>query len=148
MRSFHRILVPVDFSLHSAEAICYAADIARSRGASVELLHVVEPREYVFPEGYAIAVPDPRDVNVETELAAAENQARAAGVVHVATKQVSGKAASAIVACAKEGDYDLIVMGTHGRTGVEHALIGSVAEQVVRNASCAVLTVRPDRETR
>jgi nucleotide-binding universal stress UspA family protein len=148
MRAFHRILVPVDFSLHSAEALVYAADIARSRGASIDILHVMEPREYSLSEGYATSAPERRELDVEAELAAADNQARAAGAVRVATKRVTGKASSAIVALAEEGDYDLIVMGTHGRTGVEHALMGSVAEQVVRNAPCAVLTVRPDRENR
>ncbi len=146
MRSFHRILVPVDFSMHSAEAIRYAADIAHSRGASLDILHVEEPSTYAISESYATSTQP--EVNVETELAAAENEARTAGAVRIETERVAGFPASAIVARAREGQYDLIVMGTHGRTGVEHALMGSVAEEVVRTAPCAVLVVRPERESR
>ena len=78
----------------------------------------------------------------EEHLDEAKAEAEAAGAVRTETKLLEGIAHSEIVSFAQEFGYDLIVMGTHGRTGIMHALLGSVAERVLRKAPCPVLTVR------
>jgi glycine betaine transporter len=81
----------------------------------------------------------------ERLLRIAREQALQAGAANVETKLLQGFAAQEITKLARQGGFDLIVMGTHGRTGVSHLLIGSVAERVVRTAHCPVLTVRPSK---
>lgn len=143
--SITRILVPVDFSANSDRALHYAATLAGQVGASVELLHVVEDFTYgVLSEVY---VPDMPDMMQETINSAVERLAslKASVFPHgsdVETFAYVGRPAPTIVEYAKAGGFDLIVMGTHGRTGLSHMFMGSVAERVVRTAPCAVLTVR------
>jgi universal stress protein A len=143
-----RILVPIDFSGTSDRALSCATAIAGRFGASIHLLHVLDEVPELSSGG----------AEVSEELAAfcAARHERARqrlqrlltldeGVRFCATGQVrTGRAADVIRAVAVERDVDLIVMGTHGRTGVAHFVLGSVAEHVVRTAPCAVLTVRPD----
>ena len=143
--SITRILVAVDFSAHSDRALRYAARLAGQVGASVELLHVVEDISYgAFSEVYVPNMPDllqdmvNNGVQRLTSLKAALFPSRA----DVETTVFVGRPASAIVDHARAGAFDLIVMGTHGRTGLSHMFTGSVAERVVRTAPCAVLTVR------
>lgn len=144
-----RILVPTDFSTTSDAALDFAKPIARTFGASLHLLHVFEDPILSggFPEAYAPMPPDTRaalidDANSElTRRVSDEERTR----FNATTTVVSGFAALAIVEYAQEHDIDLIVMGTHGRTGVAHLLVGSVAERVVRLAPCPVLTVRADK---
>lgn len=143
--SITRILVPVDFSANSDRALHYAATLAGQVGASVELLHVVEDFTYgVLSEVY---VPNMPDMMQETINSAVERLAslKASVFPHgsdVETVAYGGRPAPTIVEYAKAGGFDLIVMGTHGRTGLPHLFMGSVAEQVLRAASCPVLTVR------
>ena len=143
--SITRILVPVDFSANSERALHYAATLAGQVGASVELLHVVEDFTYgVLSEVY---VPNLPDVMQETINNAVERLAslKASVFPHgsdVETIAYVGRPALTIVQHAKAGGFDLIVMGTHGRTGLPHLFMGSVAEQVLRAAPCPVLTVR------
>jgi nucleotide-binding universal stress UspA family protein len=145
MESITRILVPVDFSANSERALHYAARLAGQVGASVELLHVVEDFTYgVLPEVY---VPNLPDLMQETINNAVERMAslKASVFPHgsdVDTVAYVGRPALTIVEHAKAGGFDLIVMGTHGRTGLPHLFMGSVAEQVLRAAHCPVLTVR------
>ena len=144
-----RILVPTDFSTASDAALDFAKTIARAFGASLHLLHVFEDPILAggFPEAYAPMPPDTRaalidDANRElTRRVSDEERTR----FNATTAVVSGFAALAIVENAQEHDIDLIVMGTHGRTGVAHLFVGSVAERVVRLAPCPVLTVRADK---
>lgn len=144
-----RILVPTDFSPTSDAALDFAKTIARTFGASLHLVHVFEDPAVAggFPEAYAPLPPDMRAALVEdanTQLAkrlSDEERER----YRATTTIVSGVGATAIVEYAQEHDVDLIVMGTHGRTGMAHLLIGSVAERVVRLAPCPVLTVRADK---
>ena len=143
--SITRILVPVDFSADSNRAVHYAAMLAGQVGASVELLHVVEDFSYgVLSEVY---VPNVPDLMQETINDVVERLAslRASVFPHgsdVDTVAYVGRPAPTILEYAKAGGFDLIVMGTHGRTGLSHLITGSVAEQVLRAAPCAVLTVR------
>jgi nucleotide-binding universal stress UspA family protein len=149
MRAIRKILVPVDFSEPSREALRFACDLARRYEAQVTLLHAYQLPGYAFPEGYLVA--GPASVNdllglVDKALAEARREAEAEGV-KVETRAVMGVAFAEIVRAAREGGFDLVVMGTHGRTGLKHALLGSVAEKVVRKAPCPVLTVRPSGHT-
>ena len=122
-----RILVATDFSQASDAAVARAREIAVPLGASLCLLHVFEDDSFV------------------TSAVATERLAKTveAGLGH-RTALVTGPVASAIVEYADGHAFDLIVMGTHGRTGVAHLLLGSVAERVVRTATCPVLTVRQE----
>ena len=123
--SVREMLFPTDFSAVSAAAGRTAADFARHFGARLHVLHVV-------PAGFSLDGP----------RAALEEMVAGLGGDVTLTRQVErGLAAPAIVAYAQAHRIDLIVMGTHGRTGFSHVLLGSVAEAVVRRAPCAVLTV-------
>lgn len=145
MKPFQRILVPVDFSEHSAVAVQMAADLSRRYEASVTLVHVYEPLAYALPDGYLLFT-EPQLNGLMEEfgklLDAEKQRARAAGAVRVDAQLLQGFAAGEIRQLAEQGAFDLIVMGTHGRKGLSHALLGSVAERVVRTAPCPVLTVR------
>lgn len=145
--SLNRILVPVDFSNHSAKAVRYATTVANKFGARVSLLHVVED-PFVTGAWQAEAfVPNiPELLNdlikaARAHLGDLKKDLAAHGFV-VETEVITGQPARAIVEHASTGGFDLIVMGTHGRTGLSHAVVGSVAERVVQKAPCAVLTVR------
>jgi nucleotide-binding universal stress UspA family protein len=140
-----RILVPVDFSPHSDRALRYAATLAGQVGASVELLHVVEDLTYgAFSEVYVPNIPDitQEAINVALERVTALKAAIFPHGSDVESVVFAGRPALTIVDHAAKGRFDLIVMGTHGRTGLSHLLMGSVAEHVVRTAPCPVLTVR------
>ena len=145
MTTFQKILVPVDFSIHSAEAIKIASDLARRYAGTLTLVHVHDPVPYALPETYELYTPDQkvRLINeLEKGLAAAKRGADGARAPQVDTRLLQGQPAPAIIEFAHSNNFDSIVMGTHGRTGITHALMGSVAEKVVRTASCPVLTVR------
>jgi nucleotide-binding universal stress UspA family protein len=146
MKPLDKILVPHDFSDHADRALEVAADLARRYEASVSLLHVHEPRLCAAPEAYLLYQSDElasvREI-LQKKLAALAQKLTAAGVMHADTWMRAGPEPSqAIVSLATDSGYDLIVMATHGRRGISHALMGSVAEQVVRTATCPVLTVR------
>jgi len=151
MEAFNRILVPVDFSAHSDLALRYATTLADRFGATVEVLHVVED-PFVsgawssganvpnVPELLADLVRAARAKLDDMKTAAASKGLRFSTTV--LTTVVTGEPADSISDYARTEKFDLIVMGTHGRRGLSHALIGSVAERVVRRAPCPVLTVR------
>lgn len=144
MKTFAKILVPVDFSSQATEAMDVAIGVARCNASQLCVVHVREPG-VIEPEllpFYAVPLATELAAEIGRRLTAALVQPRNAGVANVESKMLEGVAHSEIVRFAKEGGFDLIVMGTHGRTGVAHALIGSVAERVVRKAHCPVLTVR------
>ena len=144
--SITRILVPVDFSPHSDRALAYAARLAGQVGASVELLHVVEDPFVggVFTtEIYVPNVPEMIQGFIN-EASTRLESLKTAMFPHgsdVTTAVMVGHAANTIVERAASSGFDLIVMGTHGRTGFSHLFMGSVAERVVRTAACAVLTL-------
>lgn len=146
MTAITRILVPVDFSAHSDRAIEYAVTMARHFGAVVELFHVVEdPFEAGGwgSEMYMADIDGIRKGALEEAGKAIERcrSAVQAGNVPIVTSVRLGHVANTIIEHAKATHADLIVMGTHGRTGLAHFIIGSVAERVVRMAPCPVLTV-------
>jgi universal stress protein A len=148
MKLFDKILLPTDFSDHADEALRYALALAQTHAASLCLVHAYDILPYTLPEG----MPMVDDVQMgqlrealEKQLQTAAERARAGGATQVTTQLVTGSASTEIVRVAAELQADLIVMGTHGRTGLTHLLIGSVTEKVVRKAPCPVLTV-PLRE--
>jgi universal stress protein A len=145
MIPFTKILVPTDFSRHSAEAVAAAADLSRRYEASVTLAYVFEPVTYALPEGHVMQSPpqiEEMHAVFEERLVQAQAEATAAGALRVTAKLLTGPVAGEITDFAETESFDLIVMGTHGRTGLRHLVLGSVAEKVVRTAPCAVLTVR------
>jgi nucleotide-binding universal stress UspA family protein len=146
MPTFSRILVPTDFSETADEALRYAAVLASRLGARLSLVHVFNASG---PQRRAVAddllMPDLRaDILVDIQRRFTEREP-IVGHVSVTTRVVSGAPEKAIVEYARDNAIDLIVMGTHGRQGVAHLLLGSVAEHVVRTAPCPVLTVRSAR---
>jgi nucleotide-binding universal stress UspA family protein len=141
-----RICCPVDFSDASRAAMEVAADLARRAGADLVLLHAYPVPGYTFPDGSVVASPkmlqDLAD-GAERHLESWRLEAEPIAARPVRIVKVAGEPASEIVAFARDERIDLLVLGTHGRSGLEHALMGSIAERVVRRAHCPVLTVRP-----
>lgn len=146
MNSIRTILAAVDFSPHSAPVIDAAVTFARQFGAKVRLVHAYDiPIPLVSP--YEVAIPEPyleetRRIAAE-KLAALVDRVAAEGVA-VDSLLTEVPAAAAIVRAAEESKADLLVIGTHGHTGLKHLLLGSVAERTVRLAPCPVLTVKVD----
>jgi nucleotide-binding universal stress UspA family protein len=134
-----RILVPVDFSPCSRAALNYAADLGGSLGASVDLLHVWAGLYHHSLEGEPLALFAHSELAQEMETLLAELERRG---IDAHGRLAMGTPREAIVRAATDGKYDLIIMGTHGRTGLAHLFLGSVAESVFRRAPCPVLTIR------
>src|SRR5690606_33682191 len=141
-------LVPVDFSAHSLRALHYAAELSKTYGAPLTLVHAYQTLNYALPEGYVFYSPEQLGEltsALEKQMAQSKSVAESAGASSVETKTLMGAAFSEILRVAEEESFDLIVMGTHGRTGLSHTFLGSVAERVVRQAPCPVLTVRASK---
>ncbi len=138
------ILVPTDLSEGAEEALDYAIELAAKLGAQIHVLNVVGIPALGIPElGLAMAAATIDTVVVENQRALDELAARKSGTVTFGQVMLrTGDAKNTILQAAQEVGADLIVMGTHGRRGVKRALLGSIAEVVVRTASCPVLTVR------
>lgn len=134
MQPIQRILCPVDFSSISAKALAYAERLASAMGAELILLHAFDvPATATYAD-----VQNPADPTVRQlleELTLSLPQTKAGRVLH------AGPPGPVICWLAEDRGCDLIAMGTHGRTGLTHLLLGSVAEYVVRHARCPVLTV-------
>jgi nucleotide-binding universal stress UspA family protein len=132
-----KILVPVDFSDCSKKALQYAIPFARQFGAELVLVHIVQP----YP-----AVPEMAPVDVETiQDGKAEIESLRRGIakdVPTSGSVRTGAPPTEIARAARELDIDLIIISTHGHTGLTHALLGSTAEKVARYAPCPVLIVR------
>lgn len=142
-----KILVPVDFSPHAERAFSYATALAHRLDAHLTLVHVVEDPFATGAWGAEVYIPNIGEL-LQNQIAAAERQlttlkaGAAAKGVAVRTAVVTGRPAQSIIEHAASEGCDLIVMGTHGRTGLSHVVMGSVAERVLRKAPCPVLTVR------
>ena len=145
-----RFLVPLDFSEASTAALRYAEIFAEKFDGSIDVLHVWEPPLYFGPD---LLVYSPR-VAAESLADLARKRAEAMvtealaaliarGRVPVKHRVEIGSAPEKILAASV--DYDLIIMGTNGRTGLGHVFLGSVAEKIVRRSSCPVLTIRAER---
>ena len=143
MTEIKRILVPHDFSDAAQNALELALDLAQRLGAQVTVMHAYEYPVLVYPEG-PILTPDlVRDIERAAQAAldrVVSGAGRPGVTVDGALRQ--GSAWSEILAAAKDRQVDLIVLGTHGRRGLSRALLGSVAEKIVRTSQWPVLTVR------
>jgi universal stress protein A len=145
-----RILVPVDFSESSRDALRYAVRLARKLGASIDAVTVWQPASFVPVEtllgsldgGNTRTIGDLARsealIELRTFLATVDHE----GVGPIAGRVEIGEPAEIIVRLAEIGDYDLVVMGKHGRTRLRQLAVGSVAERVVRNSPAPVVTVR------
>lgn len=145
MALFHKVLVPTDFSDTAARALEWGATLAAKFSVPLVVFHAYALPAINTPEGVVpMPIPPERDLarDLEGGMQRLAARARDLGVAEVLTIAVTGDAWREIVRAAKEHQCDLIVMGTHGRGGVEHLLFGSVAEKVVRKAESAVLTVK------
>jgi nucleotide-binding universal stress UspA family protein len=145
MTTITRILVPVDFEETSREALAYAAMLAERMGAALSLVHVfddVYASGAYAPDVYAPLPPAVRERVIGELQQKLSALLPATGGHRNRADVIVGTPANGIVESAREQGADLIVMGTHGRRGLSHALLGSVAERVLRTASCPVLTVR------
>jgi nucleotide-binding universal stress UspA family protein len=138
------ILVPTDFSQCALDGTKYAAFMARTLGATLRLFHAIYPyTNYVFVDRAGVRLSGLVEAVQETakqEMDALKQMEFLSGLP-VQTQTLPGHAVDEICAAASEPDVDLIVTSTHGRTGFKHAVIGSVAEHVVRYAGCPVLVV-------
>ncbi len=147
MESMKRILVPVDFSACSRKALDRAVELGSALGASLEVIHVCETPAMVAPD-LMVTVPDqPRQTITQwvtqeaaKGLAALLAEVRREGGPPISERIVIGRTADEIVKAA--ANADLVVMGTHGRRGLSHLVLGSVAERVVRTCPTPVLTLR------
>jgi nucleotide-binding universal stress UspA family protein len=146
-----RVLCPIDFSEPARAAMKAAVAICQQNDADLHLFHAYELPGYTLPEGSVVASPkmlqDLAD-QAEKHLEEWKALALAAGAPRVATVKAVGEPAIEVVEFARETLQELLVVGTHGRTGIRHALVGSVAERVVRRATCPVLTIHPEGHAR
>ena len=147
-----RVVVATDFSDGAERALTVAIRFAKLLGATVDIVHVypMAAAGVLSPiPGVVPMPPPPPDVidEIERRLDALATQVREAGVKGLTTS-LEGRAAIEIVAYANRVSTDLIVMGTHGRTGIRRVLLGSVAEQVLRQARCPLLVVPPADDAR
>ncbi|HSB18971.1 MAG TPA: universal stress protein [Anaeromyxobacteraceae bacterium] len=145
MPGWTKILCPIDFSDNSRRGMHEALEIAKAHGARVYLLHVLE-EPWPGTRGDPIAPPEflhRLNERVQADLATWKKDADAIAPGKVITEMIGGHPATEIVRVAREGGFDLVVMGTHGRRGLRRLFIGSVTEEVIRTAPCSVLAVRP-----
>jgi universal stress protein A len=145
-----QILAPTDFSEFSKQAICDAFELAQTFGAKLLIIHVVElpayPVEGFVPPSIGTTLLEDLERQASLELAQVHPETPDAKV-EVMRQVVVGTPYRKIVEVAEAEHVDLIVMATHGRTGLSHLVMGSVAERVVRMAPCPVLTMRPTATT-
>ena len=150
MKTFKRILIPIDFSTHSEEALDVAFQLAGTDpDMEIFVCHAVEEINYHAMMGFGVP---PRPVS-EADRTQVANQVMDTIVKLKTTRDLTknylvrpGAASDVILDAAKEKEIDLIVMGTHGRSGLTRLLMGSIAEKIVRDAPCAVLTVKAEEE--
>jgi universal stress protein A len=150
MVKIKRILVPTDFDICSTSTVRYAVELADKFGAELVLLNVIQDLALAMPDA---VMPTPVPAPVITQLI----EAAKTGLNNLVTTENLGRLnpklevrvgspAGEIVAAANDLKADLVCIGTHGRGGIAHFLLGSVAEKVVRQAPCPVLTIRPHEQ--
>jgi nucleotide-binding universal stress UspA family protein len=148
MIQIKKILYPTDFSEPSKVALEYAAELAKQFGAELEILHVMFDETQVVSFYLPQVTMQSLSTDIETGSSKQldefiKNQTVLQGI-NYKTKLIKGTPFIEINKYAKETGADMIVIGTHGRTGLDHVLFGSTAEKVVRKAPCPVFTVRPE----
>jgi universal stress protein A len=149
MLSMRKILVPIDLSPAGTRVLEQAQPFATKFSATIDLLYVWTPPALLAPEALLTGVGVSEQPllewmgnNAREQLDKFASNAQSAGIPIAGSYCELGDPATSILEHAGNGGYDLLVLGTHGRTGLSHMLLGSVAEKVVRRARCPVLTVR------
>ena len=154
MSDYRTFVVPYDFSAHARAALYAAVDLARRLSADLHLVHVVQPPSYAYGFGVygggavsaaAVDLAEVRDGAMKSLTEVAEGVAGFPGRIEAHVVEGIG-VADLIRATAEKLGADLIVMGTHGRTGLAHVFLGSVAERTLRSAPCPVLTIQAPPE--
>ncbi len=140
--TFRRVLIALDSSAIAAHALEVALGLARALGAEVALVHVVDPKLAIAPEAGVPAATLMAEAKREGQELLTAAAARAASPAPPWQFLREGKPSGEVIAAAREWAADLIVLGTHGRSGVARAVLGSTAEAVVRHAPCPVVVVR------
>jgi len=145
MKPFNKIVTAIDFSENSDYAFDYALTLAKQFDAQLVLLHVIN--EPVDLRGFYVPHISFEQLEQEIEEGAGQMMAtfcstKLGEYANFTTSIVTGIPYEEIIRSAREADASLIVLGTHGRTGLDHLIFGSTAERVVRGASCPVLTIR------
>ena len=145
-----RILMPVDYSDASREAVKYACYLASKLGARLDVVHVWDRPAYVSdtvvvaqPGGKPKSLADMIRENAESEMKEFLQGCQVPAGVELTSHLESGEPASTILKVAEQQGVDMVIVGTHGRTGVRHLLLGSIAEKLVRLSPVPVLTVPP-----
>ena len=141
-----RILAPTDLSELSRAGVGYALELARGWGAEVTVYHLADAAELVNYKAHSLDDLIERHKIMMAQFLR-EHFAELLPSVAVRQKVEVGEAASGILAEAEKSGSDLIVMSTHGRTGIAHIVMGSVTEQVVRGAKCPVFSAHPARSS-
>jgi universal stress protein A len=148
--NIQRILAPTDFSELSKQGLTSALELAETFGAKLLLLHVVEPPPYpvegIMPSQLGATLLDDLERQASNDLVQMLSETHG-HIVEVTRRVVVGIPYRKIVEVAEDEKSDLIVMTTHGRTGLSHLVMGSVTEKIVRTAPCPVLTIRPTSVT-
>jgi nucleotide-binding universal stress UspA family protein len=148
MLDINQILVPIDFTETSERALDYAVELAQKLGAKITVMHAYELPIYGFPDGALVA-----SVDVATRISQASQEGLQAALdrrkdcgVEMRAILRDGPPADEIATVSEETGADLVVLGTHGRRGLRRAIMGSVAEEVIRACRCPVLTVHDPEE--
>ena len=149
MIQIKKLLVPTDFSQHAYAAIKYGCELARRFSAELHLLHVVDNNitafsmemEMVGASGFALNTVEAKDRAAQQLAEIPGEDGRGCRIIRVVE---IGLPSIDLTRYAKDNGIDLIIISTHGRTGLNHILMGSLAETVVRKSPCPVLTVRPE----
>lgn len=148
MITINNILCPVDYSIYSEKALAYAIELATRFQAKLYLLHVLDTRFLDVNNPELPCIPVTANIISEETIAMLKSRLlksvseETQGRIPVEALVIQGVPFTEIIRTAKDCNIDLIVIGTHGRTGLAHAVMGSVAEKVVRKAPCPVLTIR------
>jgi len=135
------ILVPIDFSKSCQQAFAYALPLARQFGGEITLLHAIEPPRYAMDLSYIPMSEGFPTASMKKELEELGRRMMEPKFLKDVVVQV-GTAFEVITNTARDCEIDLIVLTTHGKTGLKHVFMGSTAERVVRHAPCPVLVVR------
>ena len=142
--AWKKIVCAVDFAASSRDALRVAAETAAASRAELVVVHAWTPPVFFMGETVGLPASMLTDLiaSSQRELAAWKTEAEGYGLDRVSSRFLTGAPWQEVIALVnREPDIDLIVTGTHGRTGIKHALLGSVAERIVRHAPCAVLVI-------
>ncbi len=153
IQNVKKILAPIDFSVHSMDAMRAAMELAKDVGAEVHLMHVIAPHHHFIPLPLATSGEESRELVREAAMIEQAEQELArikkddfGDSKKISTFAVVGHPAQKLIDYAKEQAIDLIVMSTNGRSSVEHMLLGGTTEKIVRSAPCSVLVIRPRKQ--